>query len=80
MNDQEVREAIVKLNTRVAKLERQIEFLLGQSSIPYTDEVERDYRAIIQLKQQGNLIGAIKLYREQTNASLADAKTFVESL
>ncbi len=76
-----LRMEVMKLETRVSMLERAVQFLLGQSIVPYVDAPpETNYADVLALKQQGKLIEAIKLYREKTNASLADAKNYVESL
>jgi ribosomal protein L7/L12 len=70
-----------KLNARVALLERQVEFLLAHSNLRYVDgAVSMPYPDVAELKRRGDLIGAIKAYRSHTNASLAEAKTFVENM
>jgi hypothetical protein len=70
-----------KLNARVALLERQVEFLLSHSNLHYVDQpVAMPYPDVAELKRKGDLIGAIKAYRGYTNASLAEAKTFVENM
>ena len=70
-----------KLNARVALLERQVEFLLAHSNLHYVDQpVAIPYPDVAELKRKGDLIGAIKAYRSYTNASLAEAKTFVENM
>ena len=75
---------IMRLKDRVALLERQIKFLLGQASTPYVDmppaSVAMPYADVAELKRKGKFIDAIKLYRERTGAGLADAKTFVENM
>ena len=70
-----------KLNARVELLERQVTFLLNQASIAYVDRPgASSYPDVLELKRKGNLIEAIKLYRTYTNASLVDAKNFVEKM
>ena len=70
-----------KLRERVALLERQVKFLLGQSYIPYVDmPAALPYPDVADLKRRGRLIEAIKLYREHTGVGLAEAKTFVENM
>ncbi len=70
-----------KLNARVELLERQVAFLLNQTSVAYIDRpVARSYPDVAELKHQGKLIDAIKLYRSYTNTSLAEAKNFVENM
>ena len=70
-----------RLNARVELLERQVTFLLNQASLTYVDRPAVSvYPDVAELKHQGKLIDAIKLYRSYTNASLVDAKNFVENL
>ena len=70
-----------RLNARVELLERQVTFLLNQASLTYVDRPASSvYPDVAELKHQGKLIDAIKLYRSYTNASLMDAKNFVEDL
>ncbi len=70
-----------RLNARVELLERQVAFLLNQASLTYVDRPAASlYPDVAELKHQGKLIDAIKLYRSYTNASLMDAKNFVEDL
>jgi ribosomal protein L7/L12 len=70
-----------KLNARVTQLERQVEFLLKQLSVKYIDQpVAVPYPEVAELKRKGQLLEAIKVYRSYTNASLLEAKNFVESL
>jgi len=76
MDEQE----IALLRTRVALLERQVKFLLGQSNLPFTDYEETSFPEVAALKRQGKLIDAIKLYRSITGAGLVEAKAYVETL
>lgn len=71
---------IVMLQTRVSLLERQVKFLLGQSSVPFVDYGETDFSEVAKLKRQGKAIDAIKLYRSITGVGLAEAKMFVDGL
>jgi ribosomal protein L7/L12 len=77
--DQEQEERAL-LWKRIALLERQVKFLLGQSHVPFVDYGETSFPEVAELKGKGNLLEAIKVYRAKTGASLADAKAFVESL
>ena len=74
-------EQVLELRQRVAQLERQVEFLLTQLKLTYVDQpykgVDPD---IAELVGKGQLIEAIKLYREKTGAGLREAKDFIESL
>ncbi len=71
-----------KLQARVALLERQVEFLLAQLRMEYRDmpPAMGAYTDVAELKRRGNIIEAIKLYRSKTNAGLAEAKAFVDSI
>ena len=70
-----------KLNARVALLERQVEFLLAQSKLQYVDRpAPIPYPDVAELKRNGNLIEAIRVYRSHTGSSLLEAKTFVENM
>jgi len=72
---------IEKIKMRLEKLESQMTFL--QRSLGITTNVAPAWKAspeIIELIQRGDKIAAIKAFREQTGASLKDAKTFIESI
>ena len=72
---------IVELRQRVAKLERTVEFLLEQLKLTYVDKPPAEaYPDIVNLVRKGKTIEAIKVYREQTGASLVEAKRFIDSL
>lgn len=74
-------EDVSRLSARVAKLERQVEFLLQKLELDYTDRPEKGVSPdIMYALQAGNKIEAIKLYREQTGADLKTAKDFIDSL
>ncbi len=76
-----VDENVAHLNTRVAKLERQVEFLLRQLNLDYVDKPAAGVSPEIMYQlQMGNKIEAIKLYREQTGVDLKTAKDFIDSL
>src|SRR5258708_3724204 len=70
-----------QLKQRVAKLERTVAFLLDQLKLTYIDKPEEQpFPDVAALVNQGNKLEAIKLYREKTGASLADAQRFVNGL
>jgi ribosomal protein L7/L12 len=76
-----LRAEVIKLNDRVALLEREVKYLLEHTPGTYVDKPPlSDYPEVAALKRQGNIIEAIKLYRTQTNAGLAEAKDFVDRL
>ncbi len=72
---------LVSLRRRVMDLEAQVEFLyrrLGVTFVPDPSLID-DSKIIEQLKK-GNLIEAIKIYRQTYNTGLAEAKKAVEEL
>jgi len=75
-----VEDRIYQLQRQVAKLERQMAFLMQTLELAYEDEPDAVSPEIVDLLQRGKKIQAIKLYRETTGASLKAAKAFIESL
>jgi ribosomal protein L7/L12 len=71
---------IAMLQTRVSLLERQVKFLLEHQQVEYVDHAETQFPDVAELKRQGKVIDAIKLYRFKTNVGLAEAKMFVDGL
>ena len=72
---------VSQLNSRIALLERQVEFLLKHSNVTYVDQPPQiAYPDVVEFKRKGNIIEAIKAYRSHTNAGLAEAKAFVDML
>lgn len=72
---------IEKIKIRLEKLESQMTFL--QRSLGITTNDAPGWKAspeIIELIRRGEKIEAIKAFREQTGASLKDAKNFIESI
>ncbi len=78
MNDPNM--AFGDLNTRVAKLERAVQFLLEHLELTYDESPAALFPDVTELKRLGKEMDAIKLYREKTDADLAEAKRFVNSL
>jgi ribosomal protein L7/L12 len=68
------------LQKRIGLLERQVKFLLGQSSVPFVDYVDSEFPEVVALKRQGKIMDAIRVYRSITGADLVAAKSYVESL
>jgi len=69
------------LKQRVAKLERAVAYLLHELKLTYLDKDEGDpFPDVTALVHSGNKLEAIKLYREKTGASLADAHKYVDGL
>lgn len=71
---------IITLRSRVAELERKLDFLYRRMGIEYVDDPGMVDSQIISLLKKGNKLEAIKVYRELTNTDLADAKRAVEKI
>ncbi len=72
---------VLELQMRVAKLERQVAFLLDHLALAYREEPDaRVSPEVIELVRRGRKIQAIKLFRQETGVGLREAKEFVESL
>ncbi|HNM38406.1 MAG TPA: hypothetical protein PKI33_15155, partial [Anaerolineales bacterium] len=62
---------IIALRSRVAELERKLDFLYRRMGIEYVDDPGMIDSQIISLLKKGNKLEAIKVYRELTNTDLA---------
>jgi ribosomal protein L7/L12 len=81
MNDSEAHLQIGALSRRLAALERKVDFMLTALKLDYQEPPEPPYMAQVRaLAAQRKVIDAIKVYRENTGASLVDAKNFVENM
>jgi ribosomal protein L7/L12 len=70
-----------QLRSRMIHLEGQVEFLYKHLGVTFVPEAAPgDDPRIIELIQKGKKIDAIKIYRDLTNAGLADAKQAVEEI
>lgn len=74
----------VELIQRVMELERKVDFLMQELSLTekyqYSQPADLVMEDIQILVRRGNLIQAIKLYRERTGVGLAEAKAAVERM
>jgi ribosomal protein L7/L12 len=71
----------IALRRRVEKLERLVALLVEEVGLECDEKPGPDLSPMIKdLVHKGELIEAIKLYREETGAGLKEAKEFVESL
>jgi large subunit ribosomal protein L7/L12 len=72
------------LEARVAELERKVEYLMQRvaaaTPVPMAKTGGGFSPAVLALVQQGNKIGAIKQYREETGLGLREAKDAIDSL
>lgn len=71
---------IIALRSRVAELERRLDFLYKKLGVEYIDNPGSIDSRIIEILKRGNKIEAIKIYRELTDAGLAEAKQAVDSI
>lgn len=73
---------LVELRARVGKLERALDFVTKQLGIRVPEDLPQTgiSARVLALVRQGDKIGAIKAYREETGADLATAKKAVEDL
>ena len=72
---------LIDLRQRIVRLEGQVEYLYKRLGIIIDVEAASiDESEVIAALQKGNLIEAIKVYRQLYNVGLAEAKTAVENL
>jgi ribosomal protein L7/L12 len=69
------------LRRRVEKLERLVTLLLEEIGLECEEKPGPNISPVIEdLVHKGEMIEAIRLYREETGAGLKEAREFVESL
>lgn len=79
MPDREQELATIK--ARLEKIEAQLAFLFRSLGITAGEApAGHASTAVLELATKGDKIAAIKAFREETGASLKDAKEFIESL
>jgi ribosomal protein L7/L12 len=69
-----------QIGRRLDSLEQQVVLLSERAGLPYTpitSGVPDDVKALV---RDGDMLGAIRRYRELTNASLEEAKRVVQGL
>jgi hypothetical protein len=73
---------LIDLRTRVSRLEGQIEALFQHLGLSFDDSQSliNEDGPVIDVLRTGNLLEAIKVYRQIHNVGLAEAKTAVENL
>jgi ribosomal protein L7/L12 len=72
---------IALLRQRIVRLETQVEYLYKHFSLTISENSsEGDDPQIITALRAGNMLEAIKLFREKTGLSLAAAKSAVEDI
>lgn len=75
-----VEHELTAARARIAELEEKIQYLYRHLGIEYSSSSTQVSPKIIEAIKNGNLIEAIKIYREIHNVGLAEAKTAVESI
>ncbi len=77
----DINKELDEIKTRLNKLESQMMFLHRSLGIVLQEIPKIDPSArVIDLLKKGDKMRAIKVFREETGASLKDAKTYIESL
>lgn len=76
----DVEEQVYQLKQQIARLERQVGFLMQALKLEYIDRPDPVAPEILDLLSRGKKMEAIKLYREQTGAALKVAKELIDSL
>lgn len=72
---------INEIKARVKKVEDQLGYLFRTLGVSSREAPEgQASAAVLELLARGDRIAAIRAYREETGASLKDAKIFIESL
>lgn len=76
-----LRTQVIQLSSRVALLEREVQFLLSHEPVTYVDQPpQATYPDVVELKRKGKILEAIGAYRGHTNLGLAEAKAYVDNL
>ena len=69
------------LSLRISALERKVDFMLTALKLDYQEPPEPPYMAAIRtLVAQHKIVDAIKVYRENTGASLEYAKNAIDHI
>jgi len=77
----DLKQEIAEIKARLEKIEAQLGFLYRSLGIAMREAPEwKASPELIELVRKGDKIAAIKVFREESGASLKDAKEFIESL
>lgn len=77
----DINKEIAGIKARLEKIEAQLGFLFRSLGITAGEApAGKASAAVLELAAKGDKIAAIKAFREETGASLKDAKVFIESL
>jgi ribosomal protein L7/L12 len=71
---------VMELRARVLELEGKIKFLFKHFDITYVAEMSEADQKVADVLKKGNMIEAIKVYRELYNVDLSSAKRLVEEM
>lgn len=75
-----IEQEVMELRMRLARLEGEVEALYRRLNIPYGDEASQADERVLESLRRGNIIEAIKIYRDIHNVGLAEAKQAVENM
>jgi hypothetical protein len=78
--DQETAAEIRKLHAEIMALEDKLDFLFRHFNVDYIRDMSGVDPRLVAAIQKGDMISAIRIYREITNVGLAEAKAAVEGL
>ncbi len=74
-------EQIYNLRSQINKMQAQIDFLYKHLNIEFIEDINpSDDPEVIKVLRTGNVMEAIKLYRERHDAGLAEAKIAVDEM
>jgi ribosomal protein L7/L12 len=74
-------EQIYNLKSQINRLQAQIDFLYKHLNVEYLEDINpSDDPEVIKVLRTGNVMEAIKTYRERHNAGLAEAKLAVDDM
>jgi len=75
-----VEQQIMELSMRLARLQGEVEYLYKRLTITYGEDAAQADERVMEPLRRGNMIEAIKVYREIHNVGLAEAKQAVEAM
>ena len=78
--DQDTANEIQKLRAEIYEIEARLEFLFKHFNVEYIRQMDGVDPRLVAAIQKGDMIGAIKVYRELTNVGLVEAKAAVEGM
>jgi hypothetical protein len=79
-NQESLERHFQQINQRLAAIEAQLKVLSDEAGVPYEQPLAEVPKDVIDLAQSGDVMGAMKRYRELTNASAEQAREVVQGL